>query len=224
MQLIYYLPIITTIVAICFSWEVANRYRQRQGLHLLWWCIGIVCFGLGTLVESCVTLFGWHPLLFRFWYIAGALLGAAPLAQGTVYLLINKKLAHILAVFLLLFVIIASTFVFLTPLDISLVENGELSGKVIEWEKVRLFSIFLNVYAVFFLGGGAFISAWRFYKQGKEHYHRFIGNVLIVIGTFCAAAGGASARMGHTEVLYVAELFALLIIYLGYRVNIKQIK
>ena len=224
MQLVYYLPIITTITAVFFSWEVANRYRQRQGLHLLWWSIGIVCFGLGTLIESCVTLFGWHTSLFRLWYIAGALLGAAPLAQGTVYLLLNKKIAHTLAVFLSLFVVVASTYVFLTPLAPSLSNNGQLTGKVIVWKKVRYFSIFLNVYAVFFLGGGALLSAWRFYKKGREHYHRFVGNALITVGTFCAAAGGASARMGHTEILYIAELIALVIIYLGYRVNIKQVK
>lgn len=219
MQIIYYLPIVTTIVAIFFSSEVAIRYRQRKGLHLLWWSIGIVCFGLGTLIESCVTLFGWSEMFFRLWYITGALLGAAPLAQGTVYLLFNKKLAHRLAVSLSIFVIIASTFIFLTPVDIP--SEGQLTGKVIQWKKVRYFSIVLNLYAVLFLGGGALLSAWRFYKQGKEYYHRFVGNVLIVTGTFCAATGGAYARMGHTEVLYIAELIALIIIYLGYRINIK---
>lgn len=216
MIVISYLPILTTLIAAFFSWEVFKRYQQRGGLHLLWWSIGILCFGIGTFVESCVTLFGWHPLLFRMWYISGALLGAAPLAQGTVYLLLRKKAGHWLTAFLLIFTITAAACVCLTPLDIKLVVGNKLSSKVILWNWVRLFSIVLNVYAVIFLGGGALLSAIRFGKRGVVHRPRFIGNMLIFLGTMCAATGGAFARWGHTEVLYVAELIALFIIYLGY--------
>jgi len=47
-------------------------------------------YGVGTLTESITTLFGWSEWVFRAWYISGALLGGAPLAQGTVYLLMPK--------------------------------------------------------------------------------------------------------------------------------------
>ncbi|NIP96583.1 MAG: hypothetical protein GWO24_25375, partial [Akkermansiaceae bacterium] len=51
-------------------------------------------FGVGTFTESWVTLFGWSEGVFRAWYISGALLGGAPLAQGTVYLLLKRSTAN----------------------------------------------------------------------------------------------------------------------------------
>ncbi len=82
-----FIPIGTTLVAACFAPLVFRRWRERRsGPHLLWWSIGIAMYGVGTFTESFTTLFGWHEPVFRAWYISGALLGGAPLAQGTVYL------------------------------------------------------------------------------------------------------------------------------------------
>jgi len=41
---------------------------------------------VGTFMEGWTAIFGWNETIFRSWYISGALLGGAPLAQGTVYL------------------------------------------------------------------------------------------------------------------------------------------
>ena len=46
---------------------------------------GVFAFGLGTALESSITLFGNTVWLNKRWYIAGAILGAYPLAQGTVF-------------------------------------------------------------------------------------------------------------------------------------------
>ena len=103
MSLIYFIPIATTIVAIIFAAIVLRRYsRRHSGPHLLWWGIGLVLYGVGTLTESLTTLFGWNEWVFRAWYITGALCGGAPLAQGSVYLLMKRRTANLLATLLLL--------------------------------------------------------------------------------------------------------------------------
>ena len=80
---VYFIPIFTTLMALVFATVVARRWRERRsGPHLLWWTFGILTYGAGTLTEASVTLFGWHEALFKAWYITGALLGGAPLAQG----------------------------------------------------------------------------------------------------------------------------------------------
>ena len=82
---VHYLPIATTVIAVPFVVSLLRRYRERgSGAHLLWWAAGVACFGLGTGLESTVTLFGNSVALNKAWYVAGALLGAYPLAQGTV--------------------------------------------------------------------------------------------------------------------------------------------
>ncbi|HEU4880521.1 MAG TPA: hypothetical protein VFT21_13785, partial [Gemmatimonadaceae bacterium] len=89
-----YLPIASTIISFAFAARLYVRYRERGGTHHVWWIIGMLTYGAGTLTESLTTLTGWHEPVFRAWYITGALLGGAPLAQGTVYLLMNRRTAN----------------------------------------------------------------------------------------------------------------------------------
>jgi len=218
---VLYIPIFTTIFSLIFASLIFKRYREKgKGAHLLWWAGGILLYGVGTFTESYVTLFGWSGEVFRAWYISGALLGGAPLAQGTVYLLLRRKTANRLTTILVPVIIIAAIFVMMTPLDNSLVETHRLSGKVIIWQWVRLFSPFINSYAFIFLVGGAALSAYRF-KKNEAARHKFIGNLYIAVGALLPGIGGAFTRFGHTEVLYVTELIGIVLIFIGYKYNIR---
>jgi hypothetical protein len=216
-----YVPLVTTVVALVFSWKVFQRYRARGGPHLAWWSAGIMTFAVGTFTEGFVTLLGWNPGIFRAWYISGALLGGAPMAQGTVYLLLRRRTANILTAVLVPTIVVAAICVLASPLDLSQVEPYRLSGDVLAWYWVRLFSPFINTYALFYLAGGAILSAYRF-KKNPITYHRFVGNVLIAVGAVLPAIGGSFTRFGYTEVLYVTELVGLVLIYTGYRFNVRQ--
>ena len=218
---VHYIPIVTTVVAVLFSVAVFRRYAERRsGPHLLWWAFGILLYGVGTFTEASVTLFGWSEPLFRAWYISGALLGGAPLAQGTVYLLMRRRTANVLAAALVLWVAVAAVFVLLTPIDYGLVEAHRLSGRVMAWSWVRLFSPFVNTYAAVFLIGGAVYSALKFRRNPRTR-HRFVGNVLIAVGALLPGVGGTATRMGHVEVLYVTEFVGLVLIWMGYRWNVR---
>ncbi len=217
---VHFIPIVTTFVAIAFAIVVFRRYRERGGLHLLWWSIGLLFFGVGTGTEAATTVFGWSQGVFRAWYIAGALLGGAPLAQGTVYLLLSRRVADRMTVALLAVVAVAALCVLLTPINYELVESHRLSGRVMEWQWVRAFSPFINLYAAIFLIGGAVFSAVRFSRK-KGTYHRMVGNILIAVGALLPGIGGTATRFGHVEVLYVTEFTGLILIWMGYRWNVR---
>jgi hypothetical protein len=213
-----HLPILTTFVAGAFTavlWRHWNRNRQSR--HVMWWLIGVAMFGIGTLTEALTALFGWQEPLFRAWYISGALLGGAPLAQGTVYLVMRRERADRLTASMMTYVSLAAMFVVLTPINTAAVDTTRLDGKVMEWGWVRLFSPLLNTYALVFLVGGAAWSAWRYRRSGIDAGGRVRGNVLIAIGALLPGIGGAFTRAGYVEVLYVAELIGLSLIWFGYR-------
>ena len=216
---VHFIPIITSIFSIWFGTLLFRRYRELGGMHLLWWAIGVFAFAAGTITESLTTLIGWQEPLFRAWYISGALFGGFPLAQGTVYLLLDRKKADRLTAIVLSVAVVAATCVLLTPIDISLVETHRLSGRVMEWTWVRAFSPFINLYAVMFLVGGAVYSALK-YRKSPDMSHRVIGNWLIAIGALLPGIGGSFTRFGHVEVLYVTELVGIVLIYFGYRFNV----
>ena len=219
--LVLYIPIVTTVLAALFAPVVYRRWkRRRPAPHLWWWSLGIAMYGVGTFTEGFTTLFGWHEAVFRGWYISGALLGGAPLAQGTVYLMFSRKTAHTMAAALGVVVAVAATVVLLAPIDMSSVEPHRLTGSVMEWRAARLFSPFINTYAAIFLIGGAALSAWR-YRSAPGTRHRFIGNCYIAVGALLPGIGGTATRMGHTEVLYVMELIGLVLIWIGYTYNVR---
>ncbi|MBW7883724.1 MAG: hypothetical protein H3C34_14015 [Caldilineaceae bacterium] len=221
-NLIHYIPVLTTIVSAAFAIVLFRRWAEkRTATYLLWWGIGVFMYGLGTLTESLTTIFGWNELVFRVWYISGALFGAAPLAQGTVYLLFSRRVATILAVVLVLYGTVAAVFVLLTPIDMSLVETYRLSGRVMEWGWVRLFSPFINLYALIFLVGGAAWSAWQYWRK-KGMGSRVAGNVLIAAGALLPGIGGSMTRIGYVEVLYVTEIIGITLIWLGYYVMVSD--
>lgn len=216
---IHYLPILTTLISVAFATVLFRRWRSKpSAFYLLWWMIGVLTYMAGTITESLTTLVGWHLPIFKAWYITGALLGGAPLAQGTIYLLLKRRTANILSVVLVTFVTLAAIPILLSPVDMSLVEPHRLSGAVLEWQWVRAFSPFVNTYAVIFLVGGAAWSAIRYAKRDATYRSRMWGNVWIAIGAILPGIGGAMARAGVVEGLYVGELIGLLLIWLGYHV------
>ena len=220
---VHYLPILTTVVAAAFTVVLHKRWNQkRSAYYLLWWMIGAAMYGVGTLTESITTVFGWNLVTFKAWYVSGALLGGAPLAQGTVYLLFSKKVAHRMSVALIAAVVVAATFVIASPVSMILVEPHRLSGAVMEWDWVRLFSPFINIYAFIFLVGGAVWSAVRYARDRVSDPRRVWGNVLIAVGALLPGIGGSMARMGHVEVLYVTELIGLSLIWGGYVVMTRS--
>lgn len=217
---VHFVPIFTTMFAVFFAVVMFRRWHERGGTHLLWWAIGMVSYAAGTLTESLTTLYGWQEPVFRAWYITGALLGGMPLAQGSAYLHLSRRAATRWAVAVCTVVVVASVCVILSPIDASAIEPHRLSGRVLGWHWVRAFSPFVNTYALVFLVGGAIVSAMRFRRDAALR-DRFIGNVFIAVGGLLPGIGGSFTRFGHVEVLYVTELAGLLMIYAGYRYNIR---
>jgi hypothetical protein len=215
---VHYIPILTTFIAAGFAAVIFRRYSERGGLHLFWWGIGMLTYAAGTFTESATTLFGWSDPVFRTWYITGALLGGAPLAQGTVYLLCTRRTANRLTVALLAAIVIGAVCVLLSPINHDAVETYRLSGKVLGWRWVRLISPFINLYALTFLMGGAIVSAVR-YARRVETRHRALANTFIAVGALLPGIGGTFTRLGHVEVLYVTELVGLACIAIGYRLS-----
>lgn len=215
-EIIHKIPILTTVLSAIFFVMLYNHWNAKgRPSYLFWWTLGVLCYGLGTLTESIVGIFGWSAVVFKSWYILGALLGGFPLAQGSVYLMFSKRTADIMGGVVVAIIIVASVLVILSPINYELVEPTRLTGRVLGWSKVRLITPFVNIYAFIFLVGGAFYSAYR-YSKDSVYRNRFLGNLFIAFGGLLPGIGGSFTKFGYTEVLYVTELTGIILIYLGY--------
>ena len=215
-EIAYYIPIATFCFSVFFAFKLWQHYKSKPGsTYILWWLIGVITYAVGTFTEGYHALMGWSTFNFKAWYISGALLGGAPLAQGTVYLVTKKKVANRLSVALISVVVIAAFCVAFSPVKSEAVEINRLTGSMLGWQWTRGFSPFINLYALIFLVGGAVYSAVKYYKEGNRKA-RFLGNVYIAIGALLPGLGGTFTRMGYEEVLFITELIGVLFIYTGY--------
>lgn len=219
---VHYIPVITTSLSFVFLVVLLRRYVQRGfGTHLLWWAFGVFCYGAGTALESSITLFGNSIALTKTWYIAGAVFGGYPLAQGTVYLLLKRRTAHILTAATIPLIVAASVLVVLSPVNVDALEPHRPSGAMLGWQWVRAFTPIINGYAALFLIGGAILSAVR-YARHVGTSNRAVGNTLIAVGALLPAVGGGLAKAGLVEALYVGELLGIILIWLGYGACVRR--
>jgi hypothetical protein len=215
-----WLPLTSSAISFVFSFFVLRRYARRKGLHLLLWGVGMVMYGVGGFCEGYYGAFGWSPLVYRLWYLFGAILVAAWLGQGTVYLLARRRWAHALMILLALASLYGAVRVFTAELDPgrmteSVHTGSELSGHAIVTPGVRTLTPFFNLYGTVTLVGGAAWSAWLFWRK-RVLLHRTIGNILIAAGAILPAFGGTFSRMGVPSALYIGELLGAMLMFAGF--------
>jgi hypothetical protein len=213
-------PLASSIVSFVFAFFVFKRYINRKGTYLLFWGIGTVFYGIGGFCEFYYGAFGWNALIYRLWYLFGAILVAAWLGQGTVYLLAKEKWARILTIVLVLGSLYASYRIFSAQLDPSLMigsghTGAELSGHAIVTDGVRVLTPFFNLYGTVALVGGAAYSSFIFWRK-RVLLHRALGNVLIATGAMLPAFGGLFSRLQVPGALYLGEFLGVILLFLGF--------
>jgi hypothetical protein len=228
--MVSYIPVLTTTFSLFFLSRIVPHYLSKGSPYLLWWTLGVLTFGMGTLTESINAIFGWSEWNSKVWYIVGALLGGYPLAQGTIYLLMNKRFADISAVVCSAGILFAAVCVLAAPIELPANFDQRLTGSVLQlnwtvkwvgfdfapvkWVRF-VFAPVLNSYALAFLGGGAVYSAVKYFASEKGR-SRFLGNILIAVGALLPAIGGTMTAFGYVEALYITEFIGLTLIYFGY--------
>ncbi|HEY6074054.1 MAG TPA: hypothetical protein VIV15_11865 [Anaerolineales bacterium] len=213
-------PLFSSLVSLVFAFFVLKRYLERRGSHLLLWGIGTLFYGIGGFCEFFFGAFGWNDLVFRLWYLFGAILVAAWLGQGTVYLLARPRWAHAFMALLVVASLFAAYKVFTAQLDPSLMigaghTGSELSGRAIASPGVRVLTPFFNIYGTLTLVGGAAWSAFIFWRK-RVLLHRTIGNILIAVGAMLPAFGGLFSRLQIPGALYLGEFLGVILLFLGF--------
>jgi hypothetical protein len=220
MNLNFLIPFCSAIVSCIFAVAVFRRYLKRRGAHTLLWGIGMIFYAIGGACEAYYGAFGFNSLAFRLWYLFGAILVAAWLGQGTVYLLARRNIANILMALLGIGSLYAAARIFTAQLDpalmlTSLHTGSELSGQAIVTPGVRALTPIFNLYGTVTLVGGAMYSAWMFWRK-RVLLNRTIGNILIAFGAIAPAFGGALSRFGVPSALYLGELLGTIIMFVGF--------
>ncbi|MCA1554856.1 MAG: hypothetical protein LC737_10795, partial [Chloroflexi bacterium] len=216
MSINLWLPFISTAIMFLFAALVIGRYLARRsgGLYLLVWGIGLLMFGLGSFGEAYSAL-GWNADVFRIWYAFGAILNAGWLGMGTLYLLARgkwRKVAHGVAVVLVLLSLAAVFMMWTTPLDASkfstsVALSDQYRNIMPPGAPVRSMTPLFNIFGLVALVGGALYSSYLFWRK-RVMGNRVVGNMLIAAGALAIASASTLTRLGLGTYLYLGELLA----------------
>ena len=216
------IPFLSTLVTFAFAAAVFSRFLKRRGAHLLFWTIGLLFYGIGTLAEVILG-FTFNGLVLKLWYLSGAMLTAAWLGQGTIHLLVRKgRLAWILTGLLAAVSILAATLILLPPLStttpayqLTQAISSQYKQFLTRGSLTIILTILLNIYGTLTLVGGAIYSAIIFWRK-RVMLNRMIGNILIAAGALAPAMAGSFVRMGLADALYLSELIGVVLMYIGF--------
>ena len=218
---------LSTFVTFVFSYSVFRRYQKKGGTHLLLWAVGLLLYGLGTLSEVILSI-TFNELVLKLWYFTGAMLTAAWLGQGSIYLLFRKgKWAIILSYILGGISSLALVLVLFAPLTGAQI-NYVLTGTASEQYKAILtrngltifLTIILNIYGTLGLVGGAGYSAFLFWRK-KVLADRMVGNLLIASGALFPAMAGTLVKAGFVDALYISEFIGAILMFAGFLLATK---
>lgn len=215
-----FLPYLSTVVTFIFAVAVYNRYRERGGMHLLLWAIGLLFYGIGTLMEVTLNL-TFSAFAIKLWYLTGAMLTAAWLGMGTVHLLVRRGNIAMLITWILAGIsLLALLLVMMAPVtsttyDITRPVSEQYKDIFARNSLIILLTILLNIYGTLTLVGGALYSAFLFWRK-KILANRMFGNILIAAGALSPAMGGTFLRAGLTDLLYLSELIGAILMFIGF--------
>lgn len=91
------LPLLSSSLSFIFAGLLFYQWHQRRKPYQLVWGVGLVWYGIAAGTEFLGYAFGWSDLLYRAWYQFGAIMVAAYLGAGTVYLLRETRFGYLVA-------------------------------------------------------------------------------------------------------------------------------
>lgn len=210
---------------IVFTVSVLQRFAVRRQAHFLFWGLGLAMFSAGSFAEAYFALFGWSALVFFLWYFFGAALNAGWIGHGTLLLLVRKRWRNVVTGLLIAGSVVAAFFMFqaMARLDPGQFTEGvaiseqyqQIMPPIDQGGTVRLTTPFFNIYGLITLVGGALWSAWLFLRK-RVLPNRVLGNVLIAAGALSIGAASTLTRMGYGQLLYLGELTAAVLMYVGF--------
>jgi hypothetical protein len=210
-----YVPLVTCIVSFIFAISVLDQYFARRKPYQLLWAIGLFMYFVSTFTEFWWNVYGHVDIMYRLWYLIGAILVAAYLGQGTLYLLMRRRNANIIMAVLGAATIYAAVRIFTISIDIS--GLTKLTGVGIMSSDVRaVITPIFNTFGTVALVGGAIYSAVIFWKK-RILPHRVVSNILIAVGALLPAAGGIHISVAsNLNLLFILELLGVIIMFVGF--------
>jgi hypothetical protein len=205
------IPVATALIAAAFAARLGGGALARPGVHRAFWALGFACFAAGAGAEAYGASYGWTPVTFRIYYLAGGVLAVGFLGLGATWLHARRDLALVVSGAVVATAIAAAIGVLGAGVDAAQLAKGGLRPPPNDalTGLAFIYAIALNTIGTLALLAGIVRSLLR-----RE---RPLANLLIGAGVLVVASSGTLTRLGDAYgIVLGAQLAGLVMIYAGF--------
>ncbi|HEX8769803.1 MAG TPA: hypothetical protein VF711_03430 [Acidimicrobiales bacterium] len=195
-----------------------ERWWSGRRRHELAWSVSLAMFTLGSAALWLGAANGWSPIVFRAFYLFGAILNVPFLALGTVYLLGGRRWGDRVGAGLAMGTTFAIGVLVASPLRAPVPAHELPQGSDVFGALPRILAAVASALGALVVVGGAVWSAWRLRRQPQSR--SLVGaNALIASGTIVLGVGGLfNSALGEMEAFAVTLVVGVSLIFGGFLV------
>jgi len=232
------MPVVTTalagaagLIACAFTLSSMDRWLRRRAPHELAWTVAMALFAVASLALWWAESTGWTMLVFRVFFLCGAVLNVAWLSLGTIYLLAGKRPGDISRTWLIALTGVATGVIATSPAKTAIVANEFPTGREVFGVFPRILAVVGSGVPALIIVMGALFSTWRVLRKKSPALRSGVarhvisprrlaaGNLLITAGTLTLSASGTLAgRFGKDRAFALTLLIGVCILFAGFLV------
>ncbi len=211
-------PLVVAVVSLAFGLVVLSQWARRRRPQQ-----GVWSFALLVAAAAAFAFVGFEntgsELLFRLYYICGALLAAAYLGMGSLYLVLSRHAADLVLAVLAIASALAVALILVTPIDhralLAAQHNGTPGTGVLKQGLWLALFIPHNIFGAITVVGVALYSAYTVVR--RQAPSRFaVANVVIAVGVGVVTSAGTSARLGQAGPFWIITALGYAVIFGGF--------
>jgi hypothetical protein len=208
------LAVAAALVALAFACSTYERWLARRRRHELAWSIALVFFCVAAFSLAAGASIGWSPVVFRLFFLFGAIVNVPFLALGTVYLLAGERTGDRAAAIVALVAAFAAGVIAVSPMKAALPVDQLAQGKDVFGPLPRILAGVASAGGALVIFAGAVWSAAR-YRRGRMLW----ANVLIASGTATLSASGVfNSVLDEMDAFAITLVVGISVIFAGFLV------
>ncbi|MDA8374789.1 MAG: hypothetical protein M0Z91_11195 [Actinomycetota bacterium] len=203
---------IAALFGLIFAMSTFERWLAKRRRHELAWSISLSMFATAAFALALGAQMGWNPVVFKTFFLFGAILNVPYLALGTVYLHFGQRIGDKVAAAVVLFSFLALGIMVATPLTHPLPLHQLAQGSKVFGPLPRIFAGVGSGLGAIVVFAGAALS---FLRTNTGRFR--ISNALIAIGTAITGASGLlNSVFGAMTAFAVTLVIGIAVIYFGF--------
>lgn len=212
--------VLSALASLAAGWFAIDLVRSavaKPRPHTTAYAVGMCMFALATMASFLSIAFGWSNFIYKAFYLFGAVLNVPFLALGSVYLVGGIRWGKIMTALLIPFALMAALLIVPASMGSIPAEILPRGSEIFEAGGITtLVAIGSGIGATLLIVAGL-ASVFRFWRKSRS---LVLGNLLIVAGTFVAAAQRSVVDATGSQELFTATLLtAVSLIWAGYRLT-----